>query len=210
LRGLLLFSVLAMMAMALFATGKRLLRADAELADYRREYGILNIENPAMLHAIALWTPEPNQQWRWRVHFPPGEYNVSFASKGICDEGFPKDSGALNRCRLSGIVDISASLLKDPRDGKWKCVIRVGGTTLRQLVPTEAVNASSWSSAGLAWNQEPTAVSPDQPLVLLRNRVAKPDKAGAWSLPDKDAPSDGLLLWIVREKDKSRQGKQSP
>jgi len=44
LRGLLLFVLLASMAMSLFVTARRLLRVEATLADYRREYGILDVE----------------------------------------------------------------------------------------------------------------------------------------------------------------------
>ena len=64
LRELLLFVILVAMGLSLFVTGRRFKLAEAELAEYRQEYGILKIaDNPTKLQAIALWTGEPNH-WR--------------------------------------------------------------------------------------------------------------------------------------------------
>ena len=125
LRGLMLFVLLAAMGMALFTTGWKLRRAERELADYPREYGILNVENPAMLLAVARWTPEPGQ-WRWQVHFPPGRYEVCYATAGIKEEGLPKPMGWFTS-DLSGDVNVSAAFLTDPKSGKWVCRIDAGG-----------------------------------------------------------------------------------
>lgn len=125
LRGLLLFVLLIAMATALFVTGRRLRQAEAELAKYRREYGILEVKDSAMLQAIALWTGEP-RHWRWRVHFPRGRYNVCFATIGIPAGGIPAPAGELNS-DFTGVVDISVSAYKDPKDSSWRYAITSGG-----------------------------------------------------------------------------------
>jgi hypothetical protein len=76
---MLLFVLLVAMGVSLFVTGRRFRQAEAELAEYRREYGILKVENPTMLQAVAVWTGEPNH-WRWRVHFPRGRYDICGSS----------------------------------------------------------------------------------------------------------------------------------
>ncbi len=190
-----LFVLLAAMGMALFTTGWKLRRAERELADYRREYGILNVENPAMLCAVARWTPEPGQ-WRWQVHFPPGRYEVCYATAGIKEEGLPKPMGWFTS-DLSGDVNVSAAFLTDPKSGKWVCRIDAGGMGTSPDVADALVNPTTSSTSGVQWNHEPAVVSSKTPLVLLRRRVGKRNKNGSSSIVALE-PTDGLMIWIRR------------
>ena len=171
LRGLMLFVLLAAMGMALFTTGWQLLRARKELAEYRREYGILKVDNPAMLCAVARWTPEPGQ-WRWQVHFPPGRYNVCYATAGIPGDGFPKPLGGLTS-DFAGDATVSAAFFKDPKSGKWVCSFYAGGASISHDVSDAVVNPPALSISGVQWNQEPAIASPQTPLVLLRRQTER-------------------------------------
>ncbi len=193
LRGLMLFVLLAAMGIALFTTGWKLLRAERELEEYRREYGILKVDNPAMLCAVARWMPEVGQ-WRWQVHFPPGRYEVCYVTKGIAANGLPKPAGRFTS-DLSGDVTISAALLKDPKNGKWVCNFVIGPASGSRGVPDTVVNPITWTTDGVLWNKEPAAVSPQTPLVLLRRRVGIKEKNGSFTIPPS---ADGLLIWIRR------------
>jgi hypothetical protein len=197
LRGLLLFTLLVAMACALFTTGRRLRQAEAELADYRREYGILEVENPAMLCAVAAWTAEPTQ-WRWKVHFPPGKYEVGYATSEIPYDGIPAPQGGIAG-DFSGPADVSAAVYKDPRDGEWKVAIAVGGEGTTGTVWGRLMEARSSETSGVRWNNPPTIISPDKPLVLLRKRVGKKGKNGLEHISHTET-SDGLMLWIRRIK----------
>ena len=213
LRELLLFVLLVAMALSLFVTGRRFLRAEAELAEYRREYGILKVENPTMLHAVARWTPEPGQ-WRWRVHFPPGRYDLCWRTAGIPAEGLPipKPQRGLT-ADLAGFGDVSVVAYKDPRDNVWKYAITVGGVagggsftnTTYTTMPVNLPNELGSSTSGVQWGQDPVIVSPQEPLVLLRKRLATKKKNGSISVTTVEL-ADGLMLWIRRVGKASGQG----
>jgi hypothetical protein len=203
LRGLMLFVLLVAMGMALFTTGWKLRRAEKELADYRREYGILNVENPAMLCAVARWTPEPGQ-WRWQVHFPPGRYDVCYATAGIQADGFPKPVGGFTS-DFTGDVTVSAVIVKGPKSGQWMWNINAGGVSPSYGVTDAVVNPVTSSTGGVLWNQEPAVVSPQTPVVLLRRRVGIKQKNGSSSFSLTE-PSDGLMLWIRRVGDPTGPG----
>ncbi len=204
LRGLMLFVLLAAMGMSLFATGCRLRRAERELEQYRREYGILNVDNPAMLSAVARWMPDVGQ-WRWQVHFPPGRYDVCYATKGIPPSGFPKSAGGFTR-DFSGDVNVSAALLKDPKSGKWVCNFVIGPASGSRDVPDCVVNPVTWTTDGVLWNKEPAAVSPQTPLVLLRRRIGIQQKDGSLPIPPS---ANGLLIWIRRAGCANRRGRRN-
>jgi hypothetical protein len=183
------------MGLALFVTARRSRQAEAQLAEYRREYGILKVENPMTLQAIALWTGEPNH-WRWRVYFPSGRYDICFLTTGIPTSGLPKPMSGWNAdfaCR----VEISAAAYNDPKDSVWRYAISShgsdGGYTtyadMRVIPPDEGL---SESNGGVDRDNGPVIVSPDEPLVLLRKRAVKQSVKQMTSLK----AYDGLMLWI--------------
>ncbi len=195
LRGLLLFVLLVAMACALWSTARRYRQDEAELAEYRRDYGILKVEDPTMLQAIARWTPEPNC-WRWRVHFPPGRYDLCCATTGIPADGLPKPQAGFTQ-DFSGSVDVSAAIYKDPQSGVWRCEISANGTGNSPEVSAALIHPPLSTTSGVEWKHAPATVSPETPLVLLRKRVSKKDSSGSECLSSVE-PSDGLMLWIRR------------
>ena len=204
LRSLLLFVLFASMAMSLFVTERRLLRVEAKLADYRREYGILDVEeNPTKVQAVARWTPDRSYQWRWRVLFPPGKYEIHYATSGIPENGFPREEepGDIDLRRFGGPsgpfpVDISAAVYKDPKDGKSKLRVTCGCDADCNYSSCEMISDVSMvldgeygrHSSGVKWDDGPALVSPEQPLVLLRIR---------------EVSDDGLMIWIRRADESS-------
>jgi hypothetical protein len=190
LRGLLLFVLLVAMGLSLFVTVRRLWRAENKLAEYRREYAILEVEDPKKLNVVACWTPEPGR-WRWHAHFPPGRYSLSFATKGITDGDFPKPDGDVTD-DLKGLGDISAVIYKDPRSGAWTCAIQFGSVTTYPNMPASLMEPKFSSESGVRWHGGTEVIAPEEPLVLLRKRVAK----GSEMLSSQAC--DGLMLWIRR------------
>ena len=190
-----LFVLIVAMGIALFTTGWKLRRAETELADYQREYGILKVDNPAMLCAVARWTPDVGQ-WRWQVHFPSGRYNVCYATAGIREDGFPKPRGGFTS-DFSGDVSVSATFLKDPKSGESVCRFYAGGMSTSRDVPDAVVNPPFSSTTGVQWNQEPAIISPKTPLVLLRRRIGTKQKDGSIGMSNSE-PTDGIMLWIRR------------
>jgi hypothetical protein len=199
LGGLLLFVLLVAMGISLFVTARRFRQAEAELAEYRREYGILKVENPTKLQAIALWTGEPNH-WRWRVYFPRGRYDICYATTGIRANGPPTQMEGWN-ADFENLVEISVAAYKDPKDGVWRYAISsegsCGGSRIAAdmaVIPSE--ERISNSSDSVDRNHGPVSVSADGPLVLLRKRAAKMEKGRAEMSSEK--AYDGLMLWIRR------------
>lgn len=195
LRGLMLFILLVMMGLALCTTAVRLRRAETELDEYRREYGILKVDNPAMLYAVARWTPEPDQ-WRWQVHFPPGRYDVCAVMGGIEEYRIPKNCRTLT-ADFNGDQKVSVVLFQaDSKGGPLKCRIEAGPWSSVVEVPNSLKNPPVWSDGGIQWKDAPTIVAPDEPVVLLRRRIGVRQKNGSTTLGL--GPSDGLMLWIRR------------
>ncbi len=199
LSGLLLFVLLVAMGFSLFLTERRLRQANAELAEYRREYGILKVENPTVLQAIALWTGEPNH-WRWRVYVPRGNYDVCYATTGIPVNGLPTPTNAcgfLDSQRLADPVDISLAVYKDPKNDVWKYAISTqsangsGGENYVDMSVAPADECNSEWIGGVNRADGPVIVSADEPLVLLRKLTLR---KGVCTIGPKD--NDGLMLWI--------------
>ncbi len=200
--GALLFMLLVAMALALFTTARRLRQAEAELADYRRDYGFLKVDDPTMLQAVALWSPERGR-WRWRVHLPAGKYEICNGTTRIPAEGVV-DSRLSESDLLDSVdsdISISAAVYKDPRNTGWMCKIMFEGTTISFPAPAsfpeaweESDSPSPCRDSGVLWNQGPKSVSPEEPLVLLRRRVGE---RRAKDVFDTES-ADGLMIWIRR------------
>jgi hypothetical protein len=197
LRGLLLVALFVAMGFALLATARRLRQAEATVADYRRQYGILEVSDPTAMQAVALWTGEPNH-WRYRVYFPRGRYDICCATSGIPADGLPQRKSALN-ADFEGIVEISAAAYKDPQDGAWKYALSSQGpqggysTSVAMSVapPDEAM-----SELGSCVDRSTGVVTatPQQPLVLLRKRIVK---SPATTI-SHSKEYGGILLWLSR------------
>jgi hypothetical protein len=197
LGGLLLFVLLVAMGMSLFVTARRLRQAEAELAEYRRAYGILKVENPTKLQAIALWTGEPNH-WRWRVYFPRGRYDICVATTGIPARGLPTPTTGWNE-DLADIVEISAAAYQRSKDGVWSYAISLdhshdGIAEHEGMSVTSTGDAVLDSVDSVVPRNGPVNVSPDGPLVLLRGRALF---SGGNSMNPVNG-DDGLMLWIRR------------
>jgi hypothetical protein len=226
LRGLLLFVLLTSMAMSLFVTARRWRHAEAELADYRQEYGILNVEeNPTKLQAVARWTEKGSYQWKWRVYFPPGKYELCSSTYDIPGNGFPHGfpqgpkfgdrQEPDGRCYISSRSqpfhgDIAAALYKDPGDGAPKLRLSSSYDSDSGSESSESISSvgslivgdqSELDISGVRWSDDATAVSPEAPLVLLN---ASPVLSG---LPDNQR-WNGLMIWIHRV-DEAKGGPQS-
>jgi hypothetical protein len=189
------------MGISLFVTARRFRQAEAELAEYRREYGILKVEDPTKLQAIALWTGEPNH-WRWRVYVPRGKYQVLYATTGIPISGVPTPIDGwefLDSRNLADPVDISLAVYKDPKDGVWRYAISTrsangsGGEDYVDMSVAPADECNSGWIGGVHRGDGPVTASPDKPLVLLRKLTAR--KGVCVISPLKN---DGLILWVRR------------
>jgi hypothetical protein len=197
---LLLFVLLVAMGLSLFITARRLRQAEAELAEYRREYGILRVENPTKLQAIALWTGEPNH-WRWRVYLPQGKYQISYTTTGIPVNDLPTAHGGwdVDSQNLADPVDISLAAYKDPKDGVWRYAVSSQsprGDGEEDYVDMSAAPADEGNSeciGGVDRANGPVVVSPDKPLILLRKLTSR--KGVNVISPKSNA---GLMLWIRR------------
>lgn len=192
-RGLFFITLLVAMAIALGVTGQRLHRAEAQLDQYRREYGLLEIDDPTTLCAIARWTPEP-KCWRWRVWFPRGRYKVCYAAMGILADGIPKPQGGVED-DFDGLTEVSATVFRDKSDGDWKCALSAGSVTAYRNVPSTLDGQTISSSGGVLWKQDATRAGPENRLVLLRHRVGKKTPSGG-SILGVSEPSEGLMIWI--------------
>jgi hypothetical protein len=199
LRELMLFVALVAMGLSLFVTARRYLWAEAEVARLQREYGVLVVQDPAMFQAVAQWTPE-RDCWRWRVHLPPGKYDVCYETSELPADGFPKYHGAFLDIPGGADVSVLAGICKDPGDNTLKFAVEVDGRKSWSQLPTGILDAQMSDESGVLWGQSPVVESPDKPLMLLRHRLGKKGKNGAMTVSSSEL-HDGLMLWITRTAD---------
>jgi hypothetical protein len=200
LGGLLLFVLFVAMGLSLFVAVRRAWQAEAELADYQRQYGILKVEDLTELQAVAVWTGEPNH-WRWRVYFPRGRYDICYATEGIPANGLPSRISGCN-ADFEGLCEISVAAYRDPKDGVWKYALSSHGPHVGvTLYPTMAISppeeGASEENGTLDRDHSPTIAAPDEPFVLLRKRAVRAGKNGVSSMNSTSA-YDGLAVWIRR------------
>ncbi len=209
LRTLLLVMVIVALAIAQYVVLRRI--REVELANrklfdenvkLRAEAGYLEVDDPRKVAVLRI--SDLNElTWRWKVWLPKGNWVVHEETRNIPQTGVtqPKHRNVFLGDRE---VSVAASVRKGA-DGQWEFVTDFGGAGRRSglhkshalVAPGDKGNKTSVAGSG---KQE--ALDPNKPIVLLRLRAHESVETSPGSLSsiDPPEPTDGILIWIERQK----------
>lgn len=191
----LLASALVVVSISHVHTSRELERTRDSLRTAQSELGILTVDDPSLLHAISL--PSPNRsQWRWRIQLPEREkFRLRYWVGAIPPNGLPLDTSRAGsstsiltdgKKQISGPFVLDTALSKN-EFGDWKLRF---ATHARSIMPT-IENPPNWLAENprpsITWvsGRSSTESSPsNEPFVLLRYRNSR------------TSPTNGILVWI--------------
>lgn len=187
------------------ATTRRLNEAEKELAVFRREAGVLTVDDASRICVIRVPTAEENT-WRWRWHLPAGSRFALHLSSGdaIPADGITSDGNSLS---LDSGQYLATSRLRKVDDQRWVIETSLQDAQGRQkaifshdaqgdLPPAESERRASSTSVGADTNGS-ESFDPSNPVVLLRRRLMKSMGPGKFE-PTND-PMPGVLIWIEKQ-----------
>lgn len=205
LLGLFAVMTIAALGVALYLTGARLSKAEAEVDRLRKETGHLTIGDAADVHLIAVPTGDPFA-WRWRVYLPGGHDFGVFAYRGkLGARGLPAGQGvwAVNS-RIGGksnpnepreiVLDVALGKSAEGNACLWisENGQHSSGVFFDSVLPTWA-DGTKMQNDRVAGKRTIVADEPNVPLGLLTY-----DGSG----PKGQTCDDAVLIWIGKyEKD---------
>jgi hypothetical protein len=178
-----------------------------ELSELRRETGYLEVTDPQTLHVIALPSLE-ELTWRWRIYVPNAHLALHWGFDGIASEGTGAQYTKLG-CQLQrGEQVLTCAIRRDAKvieaEQGWQlvCQSSLDHATTRVDLPR---GCQPWftKQQGVAFavsgvGMEPAANSPEEPLVLLRQRrFTFGEKVHQVKRESPAKKREGLLLWIA-------------
>lgn len=197
LAGLLVLSL----AVSHFLTSRQLGETRQQLVKLRDELGYLTIDDPAMVHAIALETHEPDM-WRWRLYFPKGhryQWRLAYEeipSRGVPRGGFTAVSNEPYWEKDSEVL-VTAKLLRRD-DGDWTLSVtsKIGGGGYQMgsvIMPIPAEKARWMSEVSvfdfsLLGDRGTKTLDPAGPIILLMRRPRGKQPGGG--------PMPGIMVWL--------------
>jgi len=204
---LLLGVTMACLLAALAATSAKLRQvraelaaAQAQLAEYRVQFGYVDISDPSKLHAACIPTTTP-WLWMWRVYVPAeGRWKLRFQTNQIEPHGFSGDlGGSMPLPPGEGILYARVT-----RDAKRRLVFRVGqrgGSSCTYGLPDDWLRRNpGWLPEGVFARSGTVVAEPNKPLVLLRFRATREEREKDGTgrvIRAPDGPTDGVLVWIT-------------
>jgi hypothetical protein len=200
LLGLFALVTIVALAVSLYLANSRLATAQAEVQQLRRETGHLTIDDPQVVHVIAVPTTDA-MHWRWRIYLPGGHDFTINAHRGNFDpQGFPAEGRMAVHSLVGGLTnpnlprEIILDVALDKRlEGKACLRIRENGEGFSSVdfdthLPTWLIDRMY--SEQVAGKQGTLTANLDTPLGLLR--LDGIDGKGKWS-------DDAVLIWIGKD-----------
>ena len=195
---LLLVSFIAM-AIALYLAYSELVPMRREVRQLRDNAGVLSIDDPSKLQAIAVDTYTHNA-WKWRVWIPAGKkYSLRFAGSQIPKKDlFPDVHQSLRGDSKAEGHEIEVVARIEKRlSGQLLLAVNSGSVTTYHAINEKDAkwlvdSSSGWTSEGVG--KSTTVAKSDSPFVLMRRRVFY-RKGSVPPTPQPDV-TDGVLIWI--------------
>ena len=192
---LLLVTVLAL-AFSHLITSRQLSAARKELVNYRYQYGVLRVGDPARPHVLRYADIE--NPWKWHVYVPKDKsYKLMCGVGAVPSVGVPKVSG-LQHVQETWIqgdgkqTTIFVSLANLEPD---KLKLSIGGEdaqTLSQIIPrTDVYRKSNFNQFSVGY-REPFVAEVDAPFVIFYQTERSMKQSAA-----PDAMSNGVVVWMV-------------
>jgi len=189
----LLASALLVVSISHVNTSRELERTTDSLKIAQSELGVLTVDDPSLVHAISL--PSPNRsQWRWRIQLPKGKtFRLRYLVGKIPPTGLPEDTSAAGSS-ISILTDskgqrsvpfILDGALSKTEFGDWKLRFATDERSIQPKIenPPDWLNENPRPSLTWVAGRGRTE-SGREPVVLLRYRKSEAN------------PSDGVLVWI--------------
>jgi hypothetical protein len=154
---------------------------------------VLNVEDPAKLHAIQVDTRD-ELQWKWRVWIPAGRvYVIRSTGDSVPKEGYPPEGGSI-WIREPGEYVIDYHIDRDRRDGKWYGNLKTkAGSVGHDLQPWVSWQSRTSTRGGVSTSTR--SFEPDQRFELIRYRISQ-----ASSSDKIEDPSAGFMIWLEPSK----------
>ena len=206
---LLLVTALMACSISHFLTSRKLADTKAALTALRNDSLVLDADDDARIHVIALPTYGP-LQWRWKMQLPTeGEYRLRFSIEQIPESGLPAQSTVItdvfhdsNLDPLPGGIpfNLQVAFFKDG-DGVWRFTAsnEERGAFERIDDPPPWLNSTKmegWATT-TAGADSTTSSSADGPLLLVTKRKLRVNPGSGVLSIDK-SPTDGLAVWVER------------
>jgi hypothetical protein len=178
-------------------------RLSEQIAAMRPLARELAIEDPAQFAVV-----KNEERWYdqndWKVHLPPGDYELSLATRDVVETGV---TPALKSVPLpAGLHEIAIEKTRAD-DKTWRVVVTVDGQeALRADEPADWDLGHGSSGGGL--HSLSTQQPADAPLILFRRRFSVPQGKFSYSAPQ--GPCNGILLWIEPKRAASSEGESPP
>ena len=206
---LLLVTALIACSISHFLTSRKLTDTKAALTALRNDSLVLDADDDALIHVIALPTYGP-LQWRWKMQLPTeGEYCLRYSIEQIPESGLPAQSTVItdvfhdsNLDPLPGGIpfNLQVAFFKDS-NGVWRFTASsVDRGAFRRIDnPPPWLNSTTmggWVSS-IAGVDSTTSSNADDPLILVTKRKLRANPGSSVLTVDK-SPTDGLAVWVER------------
>jgi hypothetical protein len=174
-------------------------RLQEQIAAMRPLARELSVEDPDQFAVV-----KNEERWYdqndWKVYLPPGEYQLSLATREVVELGV---TPALKSVPLTaGMHEIAIEQTRGA-DKSSRVVVTVDGQEAVRVEEPEDWDPGHGSSGGGHFTNS-TQQPADAPLILFRRRFS--ERTGKFSYSPPKGPCNGLLLWI---EPKPTDGKES-
>lgn len=178
-----------------YVTSKKLNQLRNENATLKKDFCVLEVGDPNLIHAVQLPVFE-SDTYRFRLHLPPQKtYLLKYATEQISKDGYPKNAKS-QRIQANNSSSEPAELVIRRDKNSLGINFPNGGAMITSLRPIDR-NGMSYSTFKGVERGKIGVQKPGKPFLLIRKRtVYTQTKNGLGEDDIPELAESGLLFWI--------------
>ena len=194
---LLLTTAVIALSIALWQTSTKLAESMTDLQGLRSELGYLDVADPKMIQFNAVRTLK-TRTWKWRIHVPDGEFNLSYGTQKNPDGSFFKMGHRFIEGPRTFTVSVNPIRSEDQR-WKLECVSthRDGGDQFalpmldetHQQFLNEETGFSSFSYSESSKNTSTRTRDPNKDVTIMDITIKPTEKTN-------QPYESGIYIWL--------------